>query len=557
MMRTKRIFALLLAILMCAALLPAMLVSADGNAEQGSNAPAVEYFGKMDFEDVTLVPATSTAYGLEPLNGFLSGSFVYDGKVYMYNNNGGQAMFDINFQKCDIKNISESFTVSMQVAFIGGWTRENLLFGGYRKEDGTTSFDYIFCTGGSIGIRADDGNKRVALPKDKFGTIEYRFHKADEADYFDGFELWVDGVMVGHKTITADTVSAITMLRCFQNYDAGQAVVLDSFAIIKGNHTLYDAENVKPFDPNATITPPESPTLPTLPTVEESEKTQYSYITPPVTFDDPTTMCVGKTPFEVQKHGGVWVKINEDKGVIPAVAIVNGVMNNNIDFLDLQYFTLNRFKVREDFVLSFRFKPLVENLSCSDFIDWRYELIDSIPWEKGRIRLVGGKLAVDNVDCGVLPVDEFTLIEVAFHYDTEADRPTFDRFSVMVNGTVVKSDCISNPSANLQMIKHFRLFNAMSGAYEVDDLAVVYGNKSLAYALPYEAPKEEEKPVVTDAPTTTETPAKPVDTATTEVSGTTAKEEEETGGCASAVSGSAIALLAVVSLAGVAIRKKD
>ena len=147
-------------------------------------------------------------------------------------------------------------------------------------------------------------------------------------------------------------------------------------------------------------------------------------------------------------------------------------------------------------------------------------------------------------------------------YDKE--EAWFDSYTVMLNGEEVGEGTFDVETVQLTLIKHFRMFRWMTSYdYAVDDINIISGSDSILYALAYnESPKPDNSGSEDDqqADAGEDKPKKDTakkDTETTEAPAEEAAPAEEKG-CGSFVSGSAVAMVAVIGACGaVALRKRE
>ena len=231
--------------------------------------------------------------------------------------------------------------------------------------------------------------------------------------------------------------------------------------------------------------------IPTIPTVTEEEKEYREYFFHK-DFNDDTkeTINTNSKAAAVAEAGGFWL-CNTDGG---DYAVEGGYLKHlGTSYIDLQLMRINDYSVKEDFVLSVKMKPLSEGIN-----GWFIEFLrrDSSGTKSGKIlQFVDGNIVLGDKDLGKMALNEWILIEMAFHYNTT--EKVFDSYKVMLNGTEVGEGTLDIDTLLLTQILHFRTFRNMSEyTYATDDINIIAGTKSILYAKDYGA----EPPVEPDVP---------------------------------------------------------
>ena len=280
-------------------------------------------------------------------------------------------------------------------------------------------------------------------------------------------------------------------------------------------------------------------------------------------FDNDETVNTDDASDAIKAANGFWVC--NDGGTDDNWALNNGTLEmKGAAYIDLQLFKINNYRVKEDFVLSVKFMPQQAGIK-GQFLEFVRRDSQGVKTD-GIVKFLDGKVFVGDKDCGIMTVNEWLLIEVAFHYDKE--EAWFDSYTVMLNGEEVGEGTFDVETVQLTLIKHFRMFRWMTSYdYAVDDINIISGSDSILYALAYDA-----EPTVPDnggeseedggqsedeADKPKKNTAKKDNTETTEApADQTAPAEEK--GCGSFVSGSAVAMVAVIgACAAVALRKRE
>ena len=127
-------------------------------------------------------------------------------------------------------------------------------------------------------------------------------------------------------------------------------------------------------------------------------------------------------------------------------------------------------------------------------------------------------------------MDEYTLIEVVFHYGADS----FDSYSVLVNGTEVAR---AESALAYGHIGQIRAFQFMEGEIAVADICAVKGGESVLYARPYSAP-------VTDDVQTGDVAEEPEAESDVPETAVGESESSQRSGC-----GASVGMLGVVSAA--------
>ena len=554
----KRTLALILALIMTAAtfaVFSAVSVGAD----------TIEYIYKENYNNRKTIPPQKDAMGLRALHGYKNGEVLEDGAYKVTNvektQTSAQTFLDFLIRSCEhTPEIKETFTVRMDIKPVGAtWNRSNPddFFWFMKESSGegdvaSEKHQYFFTTEGKIGLRSDSGDAVTAEPMstESFTTFEVAFNMT--GNVFTSIDAYVNGVKLGTKTFEDANLTSINIIRMFVSYTWDQGMILDGFSFVKGATSTYGT--AIPDSPAEIIT--EIAPAPVVPEEDKTERKYYFH----EDFNDKET--VNTDVEKAKESNGFW--LCNDGGTDDNWALNEGVLEmRGAGYIDLQMHTVSKYRVKEDFVLSAKFLPQQTGIN-GWFLEYVRRDSQGIA-SPGIVHFVDGKIFVGEKDCGIMTVNEWLLIEVAFHYDDNEDW--FDSYTVMLNGEEVAEGTFDVETVQLTLIKHFRMFRWMSSYnFAVDDINLVQGSDSILYALAYDAEPtvpdnggeseedgeqsedEADKPKKDTAKKDTETTEAPADQ--------TAPAEEK--GCGSFVSGSAVAMVAVIGACGaVALRKRE
>ncbi len=150
------------------------------------------------------------------------------------------------------------------------------------------------------------------------------------------------------------------------------------------------------------------------------------------------------------------------------------------DYVDLRFYVNGAEQdLARDFILSFRIKPKMTNIGMK--FSWRDHAQQT---SEDVVQISNGRLHINGFSYNdfVFQKDEWTLMEIAFHYSPNVrtltgEKGAVDSFTVMLNGK--KIDTV-DAGIRFHNINLFRLFRYSSNEFEVDDLIIATGNESLA-----------------------------------------------------------------------------
>ncbi|MBE6632753.1 MAG: hypothetical protein E7620_00255 [Ruminococcaceae bacterium] len=500
MKQTKRLLPFLLAVLVCVSALVPVTVTATED-------PTFWY--QTDFSDWTKVPETFTDlkahYGLQALNSYTVGDKVATAEVPVSNvsdgvlnlwGTGGQAFFDIQYfdsnewvnkgEFADTKFVTGDVTLSMSLKPLGKtWNRSNTDFLRFRNNKNGTASGWVslFSTSnGAIKMSTNNGDVTSGLISTmEFTTLELMLSYDNAAGLYTNAKFYINGELLGEKTLSDANLRSIDHFRMFTTYDAGQGIALDSLAVVKGCVSLYEAEEE----------PDQGPSL--WQTTDFSEWTKVS-----------------ENYTDLKNYQGLQAQDSYRPGSVvatpeaPVSYVENGVLyllnsgknTGTQAFFDIQYWDSNSWTnkgefantkfLTGDFTLSMEMKPLgaTWNRSDADFLSFRYNKSGSAPsnnlsnyqyffTKDGKL---GMKADGGDVLSGVLPTDSFTTLEVMFHWNETTAQ--YESLECYVNGVKLGSATIANPLAG---IDHFRMFKTytVGQGIALDSLTVVKGCESV------------------------------------------------------------------------------
>ena len=555
----KRIASFLLAALMCIGVLSSFTAISAAEPTQ------YEYIYKENFNNMDSLPTAKLVGGLTPLNAYKSMTMVMANALYLnYQDVGNnQGILDLQFWVTDFQKISTDFTLLLSIKPTTTWaTRADKDFFCFRNRNGGTdssAWSKLFnIVDGKISMTTDNGEVQTpVLPLDSYTTLEWMFHSTDTL--FTSVDFYMNGEKIGTAALNDAKLTCIDQFRMFATYSADMGTILiDEYALIKGTTSHYGT----PIPDNAVE---EIPAINPIPEVADDQKTWRKYFYYQDFSGDTIYAAESPVTASLKESNGFWLK---DNNAPSTWELKNGALVfKGAEFLDLQLYVSNGYSVKEDFVLSFKFMPHTENMNTEHLIDWRRDSQGEM--DTKNIQILNGCIFADDKNCGKLPLDQWTLIEVMFHYDTTLKE--FTSYTLFVNGKETVTGACAEASI-LTQIKHFRMFRYLKDeSFEVDDICILAGNTSSIYALPYGTPQPDSgsdetpdnvtgEPTVTEPvatqPTVTEAPATNAQTAAPSTSAPTteAPKTEETGCGASVVS---LGVVAVIALGGVMLRKKE
>ncbi len=432
------------------------------------------------------------------------------------------------------------------------------------------------------GVRLSEGKIRfnstnyTELLVNEWALIELVYHYDTTDQKYDTCTVIVNGKTVGDPITMTSGILAIDQFRLFNDTTGTASFSIDDLGLY-----IYDNSAPSTPDDNTPSTPgdntPTVPTLPTRPNVADSAKTNMKYYYHN-DFSANTINTINSPASAIVEAGGLWLSTEGSANAAESYSLTDGTLvANGFAYLDLQFFRLDDYRVKEDFIISFDFKPTSAGLTTEHFVDWRVSDAVNV-WDNKRIGLDHGDLIVDEKNCGKLPVNEWTLIEIAFGYNDTLRE--FDTFKVLINGTVVAEGEVRT-DAVLTLVEHFRMFRYIrdnDGTFAVDNLNIISGSTSMVYATGFSEDQlasnmnnnngnnnENNTPNTPDGSgddgsgdnnKNEETTAPSADTTAPDKNETTEKSKEE-GGCGSSMVGAgAIAIVACGIAMSVCVRKK-
>lgn len=569
-MKLTKILSLILALVMCASALASLSIFAGNEPEGKQSASTVEFIHAENFDNMHIAkPMPSTTAGIMPINGYGPKAKVENGVFNMTNastDTTRQAMLDFQLWETDITAISESFTLSLSFKLLGEWTDSLPDFWSFRNHVSKEDFNintYFTIVGGKFTMATDDGpaTSDADIFTD-FVTVDWAFTKGETT--FTSLSCYVNGVLLGTKTLSDENLTMIDQFRIFYTTTKDLGVALNSFAFAKGAQTLYGV-TIPDSEPVYLAAP-----VPSAPTVADSEKVAMKYHFAE-NFDGIDQLNISNIAEDVKKASGLWLNTENkqpNNTHTKYTLTEDGTLSwNGAKFLDFHFWQISKYRVKEDFMISVKFKPTSENISGRLIGDIRENSKDD--YYRLGVNLSNGCLVVGDDNYGLLPLNEWTFIEVAFHYDENAgDGGLFTSFSIVVNGNKSDKSYELPIAQDFTQIKQFRLFDAIDGQFEIDDLCVISGSTSMLYAnapVPRTAKVATEEEDEDDSSEDDSSGSFAADNAVNEYAPPALKPkaeteaEEEEKGCGSSISVGAIALISAIGVAGVAVirKKKD
>ena len=451
---------------------------------------------------------------------------VGDGAITLYA--AGEGFIDLQMYHVGAYNIRETFKLSMKFMPL----QDNLNMGSpvaWRQDNNDKSWDKgdIKFSNGAIGVGSVMSNP---LETYKWSVIDIEYHYNSASGVFDTFRIYVNGTSVAGG-VCPDSPPIIKHWRLFQ-FCTGE-FALDYVSVIPNSNknAIPDTDADADLGAGGGVYEGEVGTLPVLPSVDDSQKKDVEYI------------------FSADLSAdGINTSDPDAKGFY--LDCVGDSSRYEIDGSEL-YFGDSAFvqmrigeDVRETFTLSFRLMPLVSALDGNSLICWRGST--QTKWETESIRLYDGQLIVNKKNCGMLPVDKYTLIEVVFRYGENG----FDSYSVLVNGTKVAE---AQSAVAYEYIGQIRALQFIEGEVAIADVSAIMGSESVLYANPYVAPVGGG-----DEVSDTETDGAPEQTVNSEAPETEVPVEDNSkeSGCGAAVGISYALMMSLCACAGVLCSKK-
>ena len=197
------------------------------------------------------------------------------------------------------------------------------------------------------------------------------------------------------------------------------------------------------------------------------------------------TLNTDQSAAALKASGGLWVNHEAGSQYTMSGGIMTYTTRASKDYWDIRFYDSGMKKdLAQDFILSFRIKPLVDNISFE--AGWRDKSQSS--FENKLFKVSNGKCVIGGVTYAdaVLEKDQWSLVEIAYHYNgeatavvTEAGEPSkgaIDRITLMLDGVEITT---ADTTLDFYNIDQFRLFQWATGAYALDDLAIALGCETL------------------------------------------------------------------------------
>ena len=531
----KKILVVLLTIALC---LPMMFsVSAAIPEIAEADKTDITVLLRHDFDDVTEINTSASPSNVNAANGFVAldglDCSLQDGALLIDHDTKTSAFFDLQLWNInDFPILNRDVIVSMKIKPLAQeFSSAELLNWG--TNGGSHETNRVAIVNSNLVV---DNLTVGTLAVNEYSLVEWAFHYDSASSKFSTVDVLLNGTKVGEYSCNG-TISKLNHLRVLR-FSAGSCMV-DDVTLAFGTTSILYAKNAEvtfsPDDYQPEIGECKIPVIP-----EESK----------IWMDVVIDIDFNAMDQPTQDN----MKFNQ--GFVPLdgfdCSIVNGELlckSTNYDsFFDLQFYELGDDfpKIKEDVILSLKVKPLSANFSAGHLMDYKFNTAQK--FEEGKSSISACNLNVAGKSVGELPYGVYSLIEFAFHYDTENSE--YDR--VDIESTVVR-------------VNHFRMFRYINGQFALDDIILARGNTSLVYYSPTaEKPAENTGnngsgstgTTTNETPTTEKTPT--TEAPTTEAPVTTAPQTSappKKTGCASSVAVS-VGVCVLTCALGVALLKK-
>ena len=242
MKKTKRLIPLLLAALMCFSL----IVPVSAEADEGE----LNYL--LSAESWASVPNTSTdaTTGAKVNDNFrstVSGSQTKvdeDGNLYLHNPVTAKGGFDIQIKSTELVSVSQDFTFSMRFKMIGTWDKDKgefIIF--YNNSNSSNEQIKAFSlVENALQLASDTTKVSGSLSTEEFNTVEFMFHYDEDTGFYTSIDCYINGCYWESVTITSKAPKKIDMIR-MTNWKANTGLIIDSYYIVAGHHTLYTPDS--------------------------------------------------------------------------------------------------------------------------------------------------------------------------------------------------------------------------------------------------------------------------------------------------------------------------
>lgn len=545
------VFAMLLAF--CLPLMLSVAVSADTLIPEIPESDKIDItvLSRHDFDDLASVNTSATPSNVAASAGFVAldglDCKLQEGGLWINHDTKTSAFFDLQlWNVTDFPRITRDVIFSMKLKpLTDGFSAAHLL--DYGLNGSGLEGERVTVSKRELKI----GDQKVGeLPLNQYSLIEWAFHYDADSGKFAEVDVLLNGVKVGSYTC-GKTIKRIDHFRALR-YSNGSCMV-DEVTLAFGTTSILYAKNAE-----VTYTPeaPEIGESP-IPTVPADQQVWMDLVNM-IDFNDMETPNTDLSTDGLTKSHGFVALDGLDCSIVDGELVCRSTVSDA--FFDLQFHETKGFpKLKEDVILSFKVKPLSTGFSIGHLLDYRFHTGD---FDTGHSSISSCGLKIEKEEVGYLPYGVFSLVEFAFHYDT--DNSEYDYVAVMLNGKTVASYEID---VTVARVNHFRMFRYISGDFAVDDIILAKGNTSLVYYSPNaEKPEAESKPAdtgavtqkpadtnapnATDGATDTLTPAEPSAT-------DTQNGEAPASGCAASVTVSALAGVLMLSMGAALLKRRE
>ena len=469
----KRIFAFVLSLTVCIAVFGVFSVGADDS---------IEYIFYENFDNLSYVPQQKYLAGMKACNGYMASTSINDGRFECVNDADRQAFVDIQLWNSDIKKLTGDFTLYFEMKLLGDWMHvdQQLLRFSYNNPDtnetASEKHSFVQWQRSAIAMTTDYGVVfSDALNTREYVAVEFVFHEIRGT--YTCLECYVNGELLGEKTLNDKNLTAIDHFRMFMSYKNNSGVSIESFAIAKGTRSIYGARIPDSAERQVRtvhkLSDDPSEFL-------RSDLENYYYNDFNVTLDQINTESK-----KISDTDCFWLSTSANSSSSGETAYwgitdEGSLRVSGADFIDMQFLKDSVFDVREDFVLSMKIK-LIGACHTGLIIEGirGYEGIDT--WDTtGRVELKEGHIYLGGKECGIFPMNEWVYIDLSYDYDDEAEE--FVSFKLMLNGELFgEGSC--DTRVDLTRIRQFRLFRSFdtNEVYEIDELSLHKGNESVIH----------------------------------------------------------------------------
>lgn len=236
-MKTKRLFMLTLALLLCCGTL---VPAAESPAQE-----APEYLFREDFAQLTAINMSTAKEDVAAAGGLVGLNAtpvipVEDGAIVLRSANN--QFVDLQFWNTELETITGDFTLSLRLLPSAAGLRCDH-FIDFRKDTGSSMTQYIRVSAGRVQIFNDPANagakvESEPLPVGEYSSVELFFGYDQDAGIYSSLTLWVNGVFVGERDLTGDAMTGISHFRMFRYHNSD--IRIRDLCMAKGNRFLAD-----------------------------------------------------------------------------------------------------------------------------------------------------------------------------------------------------------------------------------------------------------------------------------------------------------------------------